>query len=353
MRRGGQVLPAAKAHDGEVESVEVVSEVEDFGEACACEPGFIPGACGELCLEEVMDAAEDGGMLWAIDGHEGHGSPGGLAWGGGALAAEGGVFVGIGGFAEGAVGFLVVEEPASGELDPLAVHGVADFSEAAEDLPGAVDVVDAPATEPGAIGFLGGADELDGFGDGGVIGEEAVVAEAFEGSACDIGAGGILDGVMVGEGDVFEELSVMGIAVEGGPSAVVILHGEYPLDAAFGGGEGVGAADASKGHSDHGGVIDIGVEAVVEFEVPAAGFDGVFDVGGPVAWLSAFFFEEPGGTALHGVVGGIEAGLCEGVGGDACVPDGGEAGLDADLVVLRVVDHEVIEVFVCLLDDGV
>ena len=101
---------------------------------------------------------------------------------------------------------------------------------------------------------------------------DAVVAEAFEHAAGDVGAGRVLHGVVVGEGDVFEERAVAR-AVEGGPAAVVVLHGQEPVDAALDGGCARRSAGALEGHGDHGGVVDVGVMGVGEFEEPAGGLD--------------------------------------------------------------------------------
>lgn len=259
----------------------------------------------------------------------------------------------MGGFAEAAIFVLDAFEPVAGALDPVLGHVFADVFEAADDLPCAVDVVDTPAAEPATFGFLFELDEANGFAYGGVVDGVAEVAEAFECAACDVGAGGVLDGVVVGEGDVFEDGAGDG-AVERGPATVFVLHGECPVDAAFdGGGDFGGIAGAVECHGDHGGVVDIGVVGVVEFEVPPAGLDFTVDVVFPVAGESAFFGDEPVDGFFHFGVGDVHAGIGEGVGGDAGIPDGGEARLNADGVVLFVVDHEVIELVFGFFDAGV
>ncbi len=65
------------------------------------------------------------------------------------------------------------------------------------------------------------------------------------------------------------------------------------------------------------------------FEIPASGLD-VGAILGPVGRLAALFFEQPlDGGDRDGRLG-IDACFGEGVEGDAGVPDGGEAGLNAD-----------------------
>lgn len=68
-------MPAAHGHDGEVESVEVVAEVEDAWEAGAGEPFFVPATVGALSFVEPVDGADDIGVFGTVDGHECHGAP--------------------------------------------------------------------------------------------------------------------------------------------------------------------------------------------------------------------------------------------------------------------------------------
>lgn len=212
-------------------------------------------------------------------------------------------------------------------------------------MPGAVDVIDAPATVPGAIGFLLVAEVLEGFGDLGVIGGVVFVAEELEDARGDIGAFGVEHGVMVGEGDFFED--VLGaVFIEGGPAAVFALEAEHPGDGSVEdllGALGVIGGDEAEGEEHHGGVIDVWVPFVFEFEGPAAGVDigGVFMF--PIAAEAYFAIEHPvHGLGDTGVVLG-DTGFAEADESDDCVPDGGEAGFEPDLVFGFVV--EFLEVF--------
>src|SRR5690606_38687630 len=108
------------------------------------------------------NAALDVRILWAVDRHERHGTPGGLAGGGGAGAHEAAVLVGVAGLAEGAILLLDALEPAAGLLHPGDAHVLTDRFEAAHHLPRAVDVVHAPAAEPAAFRLLAADDEADG-----------------------------------------------------------------------------------------------------------------------------------------------------------------------------------------------
>src|SRR5260221_5035051 len=97
--------------------------------------------------------------------HQPHRPPSRLRRGRLTLAFERRVLIRIARFAKRPVEFLDAAEPVGGAADVVAVHALADGSQTREDLPGAVDVVDAPAAEPAAFGFLAVADEFDGFAD--------------------------------------------------------------------------------------------------------------------------------------------------------------------------------------------
>ena len=62
--------------------------------------------------------------------------------------------------------------------------------EPAEDEEGAVEIVDAPAAEPAAVGLLLLEDELDGALDAGVLTAEAVEGEHLEHAAGDVDRSG-------------------------------------------------------------------------------------------------------------------------------------------------------------------
>src|SRR5205823_659191 len=103
----------------------------------------------------------------------------------GADAFEGGVFVAVGGFAKGTILLLDGEEPVGGFDDVIAGHVFVDGFQACEDLPGAVDEVDAPSAPPAAGRILLGFDKSDGAPDGGIFCCETAMAEAFQDSAGD------------------------------------------------------------------------------------------------------------------------------------------------------------------------
>ena len=77
--------PSAQAHDREVQTIEVVSQVEDSWKSGAGKPRFFPGPRFQLRVDEVADSAEHIGIAGAVDSHQRHGPPGGLRGGGGAF----------------------------------------------------------------------------------------------------------------------------------------------------------------------------------------------------------------------------------------------------------------------------
>src|SRR5687768_16414691 len=100
--------------------------------------------------DEPPDRALHVGIVCAEGRHQAHRTPGGLRRGALADALESGVVIAGAGFAEAAVELLHALEPGGGALHVRGGHVFADDAESGEDLPGSVDVVDAPSAPPGA-----------------------------------------------------------------------------------------------------------------------------------------------------------------------------------------------------------
>ena len=81
-------------------------------------------------------------------GAEAHDGPCGLGGGAGPFALEHRVVVAGAGLAPAAVLVLAALEPLAGADEPVLLHVHADGAQAAQHLPGAVDVIDAPAAIP-------------------------------------------------------------------------------------------------------------------------------------------------------------------------------------------------------------
>ena len=142
-----------------------------------------------------------------------------------------GQLVAVGRFAPAAARLLVGQQPIGPGHDGRIVGRHADGRQPGQRLPGAVDVVDAPAAEPTAVGLLRAADVGHGPIDGRIAHAAAQLAQRFQHAAGQVGRAGIDHGVVIGEGDVAEELAVV-VAVESAPAAVAILHGQHPAQAA-------------------------------------------------------------------------------------------------------------------------
>src|SRR5262249_50397000 len=142
----------------------------------------------------------------------------------------------LAGFAPPAVRLLHLLQPGDRVADHRLRHVVAGRLQADENLPGAVDVVDAPAADPAAAFVLGLGDEVDAAIDLGMPNADAELAESLQNTGCDVGAARVEHGVVVGEGDLGEDL-VVDVAIEGSPAAVLVLHLHEPGKAAPDGGD--------------------------------------------------------------------------------------------------------------------
>ena len=109
---------------------------------------------------KIFDAALEAGAVRVVEGAQAHDGPGGLRGGAGAVALENRVVVGVAAFAPAAVLVLDAFQPVAGLEDPGLAHVHAQGAQAAQDLPGAVNIIDAPAAVPRAVRFLVVADEF-------------------------------------------------------------------------------------------------------------------------------------------------------------------------------------------------
>src|SRR5687767_7552684 len=122
---------------------------------------------------------------------------------------------------------LMAEEPIGAALDRRIVGWNTRRGEADQRLPGAVDIVDAPAAVPAAVAFLSAAQKFHTALHSRMIARLVPQGQRLQGPAGKIGRAGIDHGVMIGEGDAAQKFRVV-IAVESAPAAVAVLHGEEP-----------------------------------------------------------------------------------------------------------------------------
>src|SRR6266550_285573 len=128
--------------------------------------------------------------------------------------------------------------PASSPIKPQAVcegvlaviaRGQRNGFQGAQYAAGSVNVVDAPAAEPGTVVGLVFQQKLHGALNGGMLRGPAKPAEALDHARGDIGCGRIDHRVVIRKRNVAEELFVV-VAVKRAPAAVAVLHAEQPLD---------------------------------------------------------------------------------------------------------------------------
>ena len=125
------------------------------------------------------------------------------------------------------------------------------------------------------------------------------------------------------------------VRVEGAPAAAARLHPGRPREAAV---DGVApAVAAAQGERDHCGVVDVGIEIVLELEGPAAGRE-LGAAHGPVAAHGDLLVLEPLGRAHERGVLGAETRVAQRQHGEAGVPDRRLAGLGPEAAAL--VDDE-------------
>ena len=267
-------------------------------------------------------------MIGAAAGHQRQQGPGGLRGRAFGEGAGGGVGVGFLVLAPAAVGALDGDEPVAGAGDGGIFRGDSGGVQGAEHGPGAINVIGAPAAEPGTVFFLVALQIGQGFLHDRVGGMHADLRQEGYAARGDVGGGWIEQRAVVGEGDVVQvELGVF--RFECAPAAVAALHADDPGSGALDGVRVGGVAVAVQQHADDGGVVHVGVVGVVVLERPAAGLDiGAAD--SPVAFqVEDLAFGQPGAGGLHGFGGqrGAVGGFGHGVAGQAGIPDWRDAGL--------------------------
>src|ERR1035441_795559 len=142
-------------------AVHVVLEVEDFRKARAGGLVLSPGAVRVLRVNQILDAAPDARAMRIVERAEAHDGPGGLRCSAGSLAFEDWVVVWIAARAPTAILVLDAFQPIPGFGQPRLAHVQIEGAQAPQNLPGAIDVIHAPAAIPRAIFLLVLADEAE------------------------------------------------------------------------------------------------------------------------------------------------------------------------------------------------
>src|SRR5439155_15882928 len=129
-----------------------------------------------------------------------------------------------------------------------------------------VDVVDAPAAEPGAVRFLLGQEPVETAAHALVV--ALLGSERFERMGGDVGARLVRDLAEVAERELVEPERLV-VDVERAPAAAARLHSGRPGEPAVD--RPVAPVAAPQRERDDRGVVVGGIEVVLELDLPSAG----------------------------------------------------------------------------------
>src|SRR5262249_22171380 len=188
----------------------MVLQVEHFGESGSGEPVLLPTAIRLLRIEQVGNAATHAAARVIAGSEQSHQRRGSLGCRAGASAFARWIVIAAAAFAPSAVGILNGTDPLAG-LDDAGFSGI--YSGGAKSSQGEarpVDVVDAPASHPTAVWFLNVSQIIDCTPRGGMVrAGEFAGRERLQDAPCDIGAGRVEHGVVVGERHLREDPAVV------------------------------------------------------------------------------------------------------------------------------------------------
>src|SRR5262245_32392482 len=169
-----------------VRGVQVVLQHEDAGEAGAIPVPILPGAILLLRRHEVRDPPLQRGAPGSAGGKQREQRPRRLRRGGLAASGQLGTLVALARLPPTAIGVLAPLQPANRALNVLLAEVFADGAQAAHHRPRPIDIVDAPATEPGAVVALPGFQEVERAGGRLEVSAVAERAEQLEAAAGEV-----------------------------------------------------------------------------------------------------------------------------------------------------------------------
>ena len=226
-------LPADKAAKGanrKGQPVEVVVQVEVAREAGSGELRLVPGAVRALGFRQPADPALGGLAVALAGGEQREQRPRGLRRGGRALAGPGRrVVVGAQVLAPAAVGVLVRPQPGDRTADRRLARLDPGGDQGGHDRARAVDVVRAPAAEPGPVGLLVLQQPDHAAAAGGLAGK-TLGGERLDDVRGDVGARRVDHRAEVAERQLVHQLAGV-VRVERAPPAVLALHALEPAQA--------------------------------------------------------------------------------------------------------------------------
>src|SRR5262245_679943 len=145
----------------EILRVQMVLEHEDAREAGAIPVLVVPGAVFALGRDQMLDPALHDRSPSSARGQQAQQRPRRLRRGGGTAAGQLRPVVALAGLAPAAIAVLGALQPPHCALDILVLEVLADGLQAPHHRPGAVDIVDAPASEPRTVMTLSPSHEVD------------------------------------------------------------------------------------------------------------------------------------------------------------------------------------------------
>src|SRR5262249_24991149 len=143
-------------------------------------------------------------QMWIIKSAQTHHRPGGLRRSARATSLENRVVVGIATLTPSPIQLLHALEPVTAPQEPRLIHVDVERPQSAQDLPGAVNVIDAPSAIPRPILLLVFANEIERLLDLRILDTVILVAKEFKNAGRNIGAFRIEHRVMVREWDLFQ-----------------------------------------------------------------------------------------------------------------------------------------------------
>ena len=205
----------------------MILEIEDPREARSGPALLGPVAIGILVVDEIPHSPLSLGRVRLAGGDKPHQSPGCLGGRGLSLAREGCIIVGPAALSPAAILVLVIFQERDRVTNIVLIGVDANRHETLQRLPGTVDVVDPPAAVPGSVILLGVLQvphsTPDRFIYPGIIETTLRAPQHFQYAAGDVGAGRVQHGVVIGIGDLVENLT-LNIRVKSRPASIGALE---------------------------------------------------------------------------------------------------------------------------------
>ena len=212
-------------------TIHVVLQIEHAWETGACDLLFIPRSIGFLRIQQVTQTSLNARPIEIAARADAHDCPCRLRRRAFANALGRWIFVGAASLTPTAVVILTAFKPIAAAQYPILGHVLANRAQAAQNLPGAVDVIDAPASIPRAVLVLSVDQILDGVADGSRLRIEPNVTEQLECACGKVTACWIENRIVIGKRHVFQPWGG-DILIKRSPTAIATLETELPIQCA-------------------------------------------------------------------------------------------------------------------------